>query len=243
MIPRHDTQNAGQRRDAKEIFNEALELAPHERGAFLGRACGDDAALKERVLQLLAAHESYAELLGAATVDPGPSSDGVQAGDGHSSFPPDSGEVQPAQATDADAELPVTLTADPRDGASEAPGGILGPYKLLERIGEGGFGTVYLAEQKQPVRRKVAVKVVKLGMDTRQVIARFEAERQALALMDHPHIARVLDAGATPAGRPYFVMELVKGVPITQYCDQNRVPLRRRLALFTDVWHAGVHEP
>src|SRR5205085_1538467 len=92
------------------------------------------------------------------------------------------------------------------------------PYKLLERIGEGGFGVVFLAEQTEPVRRRVAVKVIKLGMGTRQVIARFEAERQALAMMDHPYIAKVLDAGATETGRPYFVMELVRGSPITQYC-------------------------
>src|SRR5262249_28915700 len=96
---------------------------------------------------------------------------------------------------------------------SEGPGTLVGPYKLLQKIGEGGFGVVYMAEQTQPVRRMVALKIIKPGMDTAQVIARFEAERQALALMDHPHIARVFDAGATDSGRPYFVMELVKGVP------------------------------
>src|SRR5689334_980436 len=100
---------------------------------------------------------------------------------------------------------------------------VIGPYQLLERIGEGGMGTVYMAEQTHPVRRRVALKVIKAGMDTRQVIARFEAERQALALMDHPNIARVLDAGATDAGRPYFVMELVQGLPITRYCDEARL--------------------
>src|SRR5262245_29845228 len=95
----------------------------------------------------------------------------------------------------------------------------IGPYQLLEQIGEGGFGLVYVANQQEPVRRKVALKILKPGMDTRQVVARFEAERQALAIMDHPNIARVFDGGATPSGRPYFVMELVKGVPITTYCD------------------------
>jgi serine/threonine protein kinase len=95
---------------------------------------------------------------------------------------------------------------------------VIGPYKLLEQIGEGGFGVVFMAEQQQPIRRKVALKVLKPGMDTRQVIARFEAERQALALMDHPNIAKVLDGGQTDGGRPYFVMDLVKGVPITEYC-------------------------
>src|SRR5262249_27899862 len=102
----------------------------------------------------------------------------------------------------------------------EGPGTVIGPYKLLRQIGEGGFGLVFRAEHKSPVRSKVAVKVLKPGMDTRQVIARFEAERQALALMDHPNIAHVLDAGATDLGRPYFVMELVRGVSITDYCDQ-----------------------
>src|SRR5262245_20534006 len=100
---------------------------------------------------------------------------------------------------------------------TERPGSVIGPYRLMEQIGEGGMGLVFVAEQQEPVRRKVALKVIKPGMDTREVIARFEAERQALALMDHPNIARVLDAGATDSGRPYFVMELVKGVPITDY--------------------------
>src|SRR5205085_628072 len=103
-----------------------------------------------------------------------------------------------------------------------------GRYKLLQQIGEGGCGTVYMAEQTQPLRRRVALKVIKLGMDTESVIARFEAERQALALMDHPNIAKVLDAGATEAGRPYFVMELVRGVKITDFCDQNHVSTRGR---------------
>jgi serine/threonine protein kinase/tetratricopeptide (TPR) repeat protein len=124
---------------------------------------------------------------------------------------------------------------------SEGPGTIIGPFKLLEQIGEGGFGVVFMAEQHQPVRRKVALKVVKPGMDTRQVVARFEAEQQALALMDHPNIARVFDAGVTTTGRPYFVMELVRGVPITDFCDQNQVPVRERLELFTSVCQAVQH--
>src|SRR5262249_23336866 len=106
---------------------------------------------------------------------------------------------------------------------AERPGSRIGPYKLMEQIGEGGFGLVCVAEQTEPVRRKVALKVIKPGMDSRQVIARFEAERQALALMDHPYIAKVFDAGATDSGRPYFVMELVRGIPITEYCDQNQL--------------------
>ncbi|MBA3485528.1 MAG: protein kinase, partial [Pirellulales bacterium] len=118
---------------------------------------------------------------------------------------------------------------------------IIGRYKLLERIGEGGFGVVYMAEQQHPIRRKVALKVIKPGLDTRQVIARFEAERQALALMDHENIAKVLDAGASASGRPYFVMELVHGVPITEFCDKNQLPPRERLKLFVRVCRAVQH--
>lgn len=117
----------------------------------------------------------------------------------------------------------------------------VGPYKLLQLIGEGGFGAVYMAEQQEPVHRKVALKIIKLGMDTKQVIARFEAERQALALMEHPNIARVFDAGATEAGRPYFVMELVRGIPITEYCDENGLSTRERIELFTQVCRAVQH--
>ena len=124
---------------------------------------------------------------------------------------------------------------------AEKPGDRIGRYKLLQQIGEGGCGVVYMAEQEEPVRRRVALKVIKLGMDTRSVIARFEAERQALALMDHPNIARVLDAGATDTGRPYFVMELVRGVKITDYCDQNNLSTRERLDLFIQVCHAIQH--
>ncbi len=124
---------------------------------------------------------------------------------------------------------------------TEGPGTVIGRYKLLEKIGEGGMAVVYMAEQTEPIRRKVALKIIKLGMDTRQVIARFEAERQALALMDHPSIAKVLDAGATETGRPYFVMELVSGVSITEYCDQNSLSTKDRLNLFLQVCHAVQH--
>ncbi len=117
---------------------------------------------------------------------------------------------------------------------AERPGTQIGPYKLIQEIGEGGFGVVYLAEQQQPMRRQVALKIIKPGMDTREVIARFETEREALALMDHPNIAHVFDAGATESGRPYFVMELVHGVPITDYCDQHELTIRERLELFVD---------
>jgi serine/threonine protein kinase len=123
----------------------------------------------------------------------------------------------------------------------EGPGSRIGRYKLLEQIGEGGFGVVYMAEQEEPVRRRVALKIIKIGMDTRSVVARFEAERQALAMMEHPNIAKVLDGGATDLGRPYFVMELVRGVPITQFCDQNRLTTQQRLDLFVQVCAAVQH--
>jgi serine/threonine protein kinase len=123
----------------------------------------------------------------------------------------------------------------------EQPGAQIGSYKLLQQIGEGGMGYVFMAEQSHPVQRTVALKIIKPGMDTRQVIARFEAERQALAMMDHPHIAKVLDAGTTDTGRPYFVMELVKGVPITRYCDEKQLSLRERLELFIPVCQAVQH--
>ncbi|MFC1766049.1 protein kinase [Planctomycetota bacterium] len=139
-----------------------------------------------------------------------------------------------APAYDAD----VTLDTAPM---TEGPGTIVGPYKLLEKIGEGGMAVVYMAEQREPIHRQVALKVIKLGMDTKQVIARFEAERQALAMMNHPNIAKVLDAGTTETGRPYFVMELVRGVSIGTYCDTNKLNTQQRLDLFMQVCHAVQH--
>ncbi len=186
----------------KELFDQALDLDPAERAAFVRRECSGDAVLCDRMIALLAAHDVTTAFL-------------------------------PQQ--------PRTLAVTPEDLPGEAPGDVLGRYKLLERVGEGGCGVVYVAEQTEPVRRRVALKVIKLGMDTRQVVARFEAERQALALMDHPNIAKVLDAGATELGRPYFVMELVRGIPITHYCDQNQLGTQARLDLFIQVCHAIQH--
>ena len=131
----------------------------------------------------------------------------------------------------------ATTTAAPR----EVLGAMIGRYKLLQEIGEGGFGIVYMADQMEPVKRKVALKILKPGMDTREVVARFEAERQALALMDHPNIAQVYDGGATDSGRPYFVMELVKGMPLTKYCDDHQLTTRQRLDLFLEVLSAVQH--
>ncbi len=145
-------------------------------------------------------------------------------------------DANPNAGSAGEAELWQTWQHHP-----EGPGTTVGPYKLLEKIGEGGFGSVYIAEQKKPVRRRVAVKIIKLGMDTREVVARFEAERQALALMEHPNIAKVFDAGATASGRPYFAMELVRGEPITDYCDKKRLPMENRLTLAADVCRAIQH--
>jgi eukaryotic-like serine/threonine-protein kinase len=136
---------------------------------------------------------------------------------------------------------PAVDAADGLAAIGAGPQSRIGRYKLLEQIGEGGFGVVFMAEQEEPVRRRVALKIIKLGMDTRQVVARFEAERQALAMMDHPNVAKVLDGGSTDAGRPYFVMELVKGVPITGYCDEQRLSLEQRLELFVPVCRAVQH--
>ncbi len=168
-----------------EIFAAALELpAGAEREAYLEQACGNEAGLRPRVEALLQAHEAAGAFLETPAAG-GPS------------------EGAPGAAT-----IHVAPDLAPRESAGDH----IGRYKLLEKIGEGGFGEVWMAEQEQPVHRRVALKVIKLGMDTHQVIARFEAERQALALMNHPNIAQVFDGGATEAGRPYFVMELVRGI-------------------------------
>jgi serine/threonine protein kinase len=150
-----------------------------------------------------------------------------------------SAQLQAGSFLERPAGSPV-MTVD-QQPADAGPGTVIGPYKLLQQIGEGGMGTVYMAEQSAPVQRRVALKLIKPGMDSRQVIARFEAERQALALMDHPNIAKVLDAGTTDTGRPYFVMELVKGVPITRYCDDHHLTPRQRLELFMPVCAAVQH--
>lgn len=202
---------------ADGILIAALDYAPEDREAFVITACGDDATLLAEVRALLAAHEAMpSDFLSGSAVD------GISCGD-----------LDVTVKHDSRMRLPVAAT--------EREGERIGRYKLLQEIGEGGFGTVWMAEQTEPVTRKVALKIIKLGMDTREVIARFEAERQALAMMDHPNIAKVLDAGATDRGRPFFVMELVKGMPITDYCDEAGLGTRERLALFGDVCSAISH--
>jgi serine/threonine protein kinase len=199
----------------KAVFCQALEITDLEqRRQFLDEACGSDESLRQQVERLLALSQS--------------------AGDFFKECAP---ALEPV-AADAQQILSGAESAVDSD-LSESKR--IGPYKLLQKLGEGGGGVVYMAEQEEPIRRRVALKIIKLGMDTRNVIARFEAERQALALMDHPNIARVLEAGATETGRPYFVMELVHGVKITDYCDQNRVSMQERLELFIQVCNAVQH--
>jgi serine/threonine protein kinase/Tfp pilus assembly protein PilF len=198
------------------VFFAALEkTSPGQRAAYLDEACAGDFDLRKRVEKMLAAQA----LAGSFLEQPA------------AALPSPLGGERSAVRGIATVDEPI----------AEQPGTVIGPYKLLEQIGEGGFGVVFMAEQQQPIRRKVALKILKPGMDTRQVIARFEAERQALALMDHPNIAKVLDGGATAGGRPYFVMDLVKGIPITEFCDQNQVPIRQRLELFLSVCQAVQH--
>jgi len=199
----------------KAAFCEAVEITdPEQRRQFLDQACGADTALRGQVERLLALSQRSGDFFkGCAPA--------------LAAAPADADRALSAAESAIEAEAPETKS--------------IGPYKLLQKLGEGGCGVVYMAEQEQPIRRRVALKIIKLGMDTRNVIARFEAERQALALMDHPNIARVLDAGATETGRPYFVMELVYGVKITDYCDQNRVSMRERLELFIQVCNAVQH--
>jgi serine/threonine protein kinase len=196
------------------LFSAALELPASQRGAYLDEACADDPALRQRLEELLRVHQDAITFLEHKT--------------------PGAPEAPPGAAV-------PQATMRLFDSPSEKAGDRIGRYKLLQQIGEGGCGLVYMAEQEEPVRRRVALKVIKLGMDTKQVIARFEAERQALALMDHPNIAKVLDAGATDTGRPYFVMELVRGIKITDYCDENKLSTEERLKLFTQVCHAVQH--
>ncbi len=219
-------------RRVKELFNAVLEIPEQaDRAGFLDRECGSDRELRQRLEALLAAHERPASelerpLAGRLPGDP----------TGISDLTTD-GSVSPASGGDQTASFREHSPAP----ASLIGSLIAGRYKLRQEIGEGGMGSVYLAEQMLPVKRQVALKLIKPGMDSKSVLARFESERQALALMDHPHIAKVFDAGTTEGGRPFFVMELVKGIPLTEYCDQHRLGLPVRLALFRQICSAVQH--
>ena len=202
----------------REIFDLLLGVEKDNRDAELERLCGDDPQRIAEVQSLLRAHDEAGEFLASPTLD------------------------SPEIGLQGDSsELEETAIQHERQGSSDYIGQVVGHYKLLEKIGEGGFGYVFMAQQSEPIRRRVALKIIKLGMDTKQVVARFEAERQALAVMDHPNVARVIDGGSTETGRPFFVMELVRGDPVIEYCDQNRLPLRERLELFQQICRAISH--
>jgi serine/threonine protein kinase len=196
----------------KDIFLMAMDLSsPAQRSVYLAEACATDLALRQRVEAMLAAADAPGSFL-----------------------------EKPAVALDLTTDA-STSSPSGHPSVDDVADRRVGPYKLLERIGEGGMGVVYTAQQTEPLRRTVAIKIIRPGMDSAQVLTRFEAERQALALMDHPNIAKVLDAGSTPDGQPYFVMELVKGTPITQFCDERRLSPRERLELFVPVCQAIQH--
>jgi serine/threonine protein kinase len=215
------------------VFTEALERTdPAERSAYLDRACGGDAELRRRVEELLAAHPGMGRFL-----EPDVTADGMTNATGSFAADPATKSYEP------DGTVTHDLPAD-RPGRTPALGlntVIAGRYTLTELIGEGGMGSVYLASQTEPVKRQIALKLIKTGMDSKGVLARFDAERQALALMDHPNIARIYDGGVTPSGQPFFVMELVKGIPLTEYCDSKRLTVDARLQLFVQVCQAVQH--
>ncbi len=196
-------------KSAETVLDETLQLSSEAaRKAYIAQVCGNDQNLRQKVEDMLEAHHRAAKFFDGAT-----------------------SALNSIKVENEDTEVAEI-------DLSEGSGSVIGRYRLLEKIGEGGMGIVYMADQTEPVVRKVALKVIKIGMDTKQVVARFEAERQALAMMDHPNIARVLDGGATETGRPYFVMELVRGIPITEYCDKNRLSANERLELFIPVCQA-----
>ena len=225
----------------RALFEAALELSdPALREAFLAKTCAADPALRERLRALLAAHVEAATFFdfvppvpsvqAASSDSPALSASSASSESGETFRPPE--VPDDAEAAEAAAKDPALSAADPAR---------IGRYRIVRRLGEGGCGVVYLAEQEEPVRRQVALKIIRLGMDTERVIARFALERQALAMMNHPHIARVFDAGATDAGRPFFAMELVTGERITTYCDSRRLSVRERLELFIQVCLAVQH--
>ncbi len=237
----------------KSLFLGASDLpSPEERAAYLDRECGGEPDLRARVEALLAAAErvsSFLESEATGVFQPTP----AEAPDAYRTFAPET--LSGSRVSDTDAGLAMVGAAGVGEGIGTlaevpsvarigrfVPGQVIGGrYTLLEILGEGGMGTVYRAEQSQPVKRQVALKLIKVGMDSRTVLARFDAERQALAMMDHPNIARVYDGGATDTNQPFFVMELVNGIPITDYCDRHRLSVDARLQLFVAVCQAVQH--
>ena len=215
------------------LFEEALSRPPEERAAFLERACAGRPELLAAVEALLAAHEKSGNVLDRPPIDPEPTA-APGAGQAH----PDATLDHTPEPDDASPAVTKTTDYQPQPVAGVVIGG---RYTLQEKIGEGGMGEVWAAKQTEPVKRKVALKLIKTGMDSRAVLARFEQERQALALMDHPNIARVLDGGLTPTGQPFFVMELVNGLPLTRFCDEARLTTRDRLELFVPICQAVQH--
>jgi eukaryotic-like serine/threonine-protein kinase len=205
------------RSSEKSIFLEALDIESiGERAAFVEVACRGDAGLLASVTALLREHER----------DDNPVDTPIVARSNR----------RPSAKVETESYVAMNLSF-----SAQALGTMIGPYKLMEQIGEGGFGLVYVADQQSPIRRRVALKIIKPGMESREVLTRFEAERQAIALMDHPNIARVFDAGVTESAQPYFVMELVRGVPLTEYCDSHQLDISDRLKLFVDICNAVQH--
>jgi WD40 repeat protein len=215
------------------LFQEALSRSPAERAAFLEQACAGRPELRAAVEALLAAHEKPGNVLDKPPADPGQTVDSEPGAEGNGV----TGEHTP-EPEDAPLHHVATTAFDP----TAEPGAVIaGRYTLVEKIGEGGMGEVWVAKQTEPVKRKVALKLIKAGMDSKAVLQRFEQERQALALMDHPNIARVLDGGLTQDRRPYFVMELVNGLPLNKFCDEAKLGIRARLELFALVCQAVQH--
>ena len=201
----------------KSIFLEALDIESlTERIAFVQTACRGNAALLASVSALLHQHERHDN-------------------------PVDTPIVAKSERHIVTMEDTASIVSGNNPVPVCALGSMIGPYKVMEQIGEGGFGLVYVADQQSPIRRRVALKIIKPGMESREVLTRFDAERQAIALMDHPNIARVFDAGVTESAQPYFVMELVRGVPLTEYCDGNQLDISERLQLFVDICNAVQH--
>ena len=221
----------------QNIFLQIVELSPAERPAVLDRECGSDVGLRQRIEALLKAHEESDSLLDQPSDRFGAT---VVSGAAHNAPADMIGQRRPEAGSSKRSGSPGTAETNIRE-ESTAGAVIAGRYTMVQRIGEGGMGEVWVAKQTEPVKRKVALKLIKMGMDSKAVLQRFEQERQALALMDHPNIARVFDGGITQSGQPYFVMELVNGLPLNKFCDEARLTPNERLQLFIPICHAVQH--